>query len=104
LRQKHLKLAVEQKLPLVFIGFDEPESAHSLKRREIEASTVPTITVDGADAVAVYRVASESIAYARNGKGPTLIDCLMSRDADPVQNMAAYLAAKGLKPARSRRP
>jgi hypothetical protein len=104
LRQKSLKLAVEQKLPVVFVRFSGPRSARSSSRRQIEAATVPTITVDGADLVAIYRVASESIAYARNGRGPTLIDCLMAKDADPVANMATYLASKGLKPPKSRQP
>src|SRR5438876_2611699 len=36
---------------------------------------MPGITVDGNDAVAVYRVASEAINRARNGGGPTLIEC-----------------------------
>src|SRR3954464_9304285 len=36
---------------------------------------MPGITVDGNDAVAVYRVASEAIHRARTGGGPTLIEC-----------------------------
>src|SRR5947207_10197311 len=36
---------------------------------------MPGITVDGNDAVAVYRVASEAIHRARSGGGPTLIEC-----------------------------
>ena len=37
----------------------------------------PGIIVDGSDVVAVWRVAQESIHRARNGAGPTLIDCRM---------------------------
>jgi TPP-dependent pyruvate/acetoin dehydrogenase alpha subunit len=35
----------------------------------------PGITVDGQDVVAVHRVATEAILRARNGGGPTLIEC-----------------------------
>jgi TPP-dependent pyruvate/acetoin dehydrogenase alpha subunit len=52
--------------------------------------------VDGNDVVAVYRVASEAIAHARKGHGPTLIDCRLSIPADPLQNMRNYLIGKGL--------
>lgn len=37
---------------------------------------VPRIAVDANDVLAVYRVASESIARARHRRGPTLIECL----------------------------
>ncbi len=40
-----------------------------------QAYGFPGITVDGNDVVAVYRVASEAIARARKGAGPTLIEC-----------------------------
>jgi pyruvate dehydrogenase E1 component alpha subunit len=60
----------------------------------------PTITVDGSDVVAVYRVASESIAHARQGLGPTLIECKRWQGPDPVLNpilsMEKYLIRKGL--------
>ncbi len=36
---------------------------------------MPGISVDGMDAPAVYRVASEAIHRARSGGGPTLIEC-----------------------------
>ena len=36
---------------------------------------IPGITVDGQDVVAVYRVANEAILRARNGGGPTMIEC-----------------------------
>jgi hypothetical protein len=54
--------------------------------------------VDGNDVVAVYRVASEAIAHARNGHGPTVIDCRLSGPGDPIENMLRYLIGKGLDP------
>jgi TPP-dependent pyruvate/acetoin dehydrogenase alpha subunit len=74
----------------------------------------PAITVDGNDVVAVYRVASEAMAHARMGHGPTLIECRSwrlsgppeaipqpeeaeRREADdPILNMEKYLSGKGL--------
>jgi pyruvate dehydrogenase E1 component alpha subunit len=69
------------------------------------------MAVDGNDAVAVYRVAHESIARARKGRGPTLIECVhfildesakrrnsanSLRGRDPIRNMEQYLAGKKL--------
>jgi 2-oxoisovalerate dehydrogenase E1 component len=39
----------------------------------------PGVTLDGRDPVTAYVVASESIARARAGHGPTLIECLVDR-------------------------
>ncbi len=79
---------------------------------EAVAWGVPFITVDGNDVVAVYRVASESVARARLGRGPTLIECKAHRfhsgagthcenadpleALDPIRNMETYLRGKGL--------
>jgi pyruvate dehydrogenase E1 component alpha subunit len=54
--------------------------------------------VDGNDVVAVYRVATESIAHARKGNGPTLIECMIERSKahDPIRKMERYLKRKGL--------
>jgi TPP-dependent pyruvate/acetoin dehydrogenase alpha subunit len=79
---------------------------------------LPSITVDGNDVVAVYRVASESIARARLGRGPTLIDCRTDHQCGhlgsdliteanagkpalweancPLLSMEKYLTSKGL--------
>jgi len=35
--------------------------------------------VDGNDVVAVYRVAFEALARARQGRGGTLIECVVTR-------------------------
>jgi TPP-dependent pyruvate/acetoin dehydrogenase alpha subunit len=63
----------------------------------------PAIPVDGHDAVGVYRVASEAMAHARRGSGPTLIQCLPSpfgqmdgRRGCPLANMERYLAGRKL--------
>ena len=60
----------------------------------------PVIRVDGSDAVAVYRVAHESIARARGGGGPTIIECAAwpsgVEPQDPLAKLEHYLADKKL--------
>jgi len=78
----------------------------------------PGITVDGNDAVAMYRVAQEAIERARNGGGPTLIEAKTYRwyghseidpakyrtaeeveewkAKDPIAAMERYLSGKNL--------
>ena len=62
--------------------------------------TVPVIRVDSCDAVAVYRVAHESIARARDGDGPTIIECVAwaadGEPRDPLKKLERYLAGKRL--------
>ncbi len=57
---------------------------------------VPGITVDGNDVVAVYRVAEESVRRAREGHGPTLIDCKIDPARDPLTFMEGYLKKRDL--------
>lgn len=61
---------------------------------------VPCIPVDAHDAVAIYRIAQETILRARNQGGPSLIDCkqvqLVRGDSNPVTRMEAHLRRKGL--------
>jgi pyruvate dehydrogenase E1 component alpha subunit len=40
---------------------------------------MPGVTVDGHDFFAVYEVASEAVRRAREGGGPTLVECKVSR-------------------------
>jgi TPP-dependent pyruvate/acetoin dehydrogenase alpha subunit len=89
--QKALAFAGRHNLPLIFVSWN-----HRLPKQR--GFRFPSIAVDGNDVVAIYRVASEAIAYARNGSGPTLIDCQTRRPLgqDPIQNMEKYLTQKGL--------
>jgi acetoin:2,6-dichlorophenolindophenol oxidoreductase subunit alpha len=106
-----LRFAGGEKLPIVFVC--EIELQHGTPRRaarrrmeDLVATArecgIPGIAVDGNDVVAVYRVAFEAIARARQGRGPTLIECKMGRKRgnsktdDPIMNMEKYLARKGL--------
>lgn len=67
------------------------------------AASVIEIDVDGHDAIAVFRVVSESVRRARNGRGPAVIHAhgatapLSSNShGDPLARFQAYLNAKGL--------
>ena len=115
-----IESAGNRKLPIVFIqqGCSDPPTA-TPKRARITAEDaticgVPVMVVDGNDAVALYRVACEAIARARQGRGPTLVesfstDCSVSAapDAaciykgnenrprrDPILTMESYLRSK----------
>ena len=112
--------AVAHKLPVVHVVQDDlgGESANSAIQ-STTGSRIPTLIVDGNDVVAVYRVAQEAIRRAREGHGPTLIECKTHRwpgysgfapahhppssgkhaggeSHDPITSMEAYLTQKGL--------
>lgn len=104
LRQPMLR-AGKSRLPILFVSHSGPETDKigSLAQK----SGIPVIAVDGNDAVAIYRVATETIAHARRGRGPTLIQCRpwpvddpqssqRAAPANPIRNMENYLARKGL--------
>ncbi len=83
--------AVLHDLPMVFLSANHPP-------QKAKADRPPTITVDGNDVVAVYRVACEAITHARLGNGPTLIELQTYSlcPGDPIQNMENYLTRKGI--------
>jgi TPP-dependent pyruvate/acetoin dehydrogenase alpha subunit len=127
-----LSLAGQERLPVIFVWLDGMAARSSRNRQpadediaqKAEACGFPGITVDGNDAVAVYRVACEAIVRARRGGGPTLIECRPYRlqsdaetgkanrqprdarqrkDHDPILDMERYLARKGLYSAQMKR-
>jgi TPP-dependent pyruvate/acetoin dehydrogenase alpha subunit len=68
------------------------------KKRKRTQGHFPEIVVDGADVVAVFRVAQEAVRRARNGQGPSLITCVMPDEGtpDPLAFMEQYLRRKNL--------
>ena len=76
-------MACALKLPIVFCC-ENNEYGEFTRRDHTMAITdivdraqgygMPGVIVDGMDAVAVYETAAEAIAFARAGKGPTLIE------------------------------
>ena len=85
--------AARQCLPVLYVL----EGSAPFEKRY---GTVPVIRVDSGDAVAVYRVAHESIARAREGGGPTIIECVAwaadGESQDPLKKLERYLAGKRL--------
>jgi TPP-dependent pyruvate/acetoin dehydrogenase alpha subunit len=104
-----LHVAGTHQLPMIFVSWEypavEPRKVQRKPKAEpIALAEIPVIPVDGSDVVAVYRVATESIAHARRGNGPTLIACVpyrvegerRAKPEDPLRRMEKYLADKGL--------
>lgn len=100
-----LKFAGAQKLPIIYViksGPANPDSAVPQNPHLEDVSFTardydfPGIIVDGADVVAVWRVAQESLHRARTGIGPTLIDCRMEAAPDPLAHMEHYLRKRNL--------
>jgi len=83
-----LNLATVWKLPCVFIaennGYAEATAASfSVSCKDIatraEGFGMPGVTVDGHDFFAVHAATAEAVERARNGGGPTLIECKLDR-------------------------
>jgi pyruvate dehydrogenase E1 component alpha subunit len=118
--------AVSHKLPIVHVVQNDvwtepPDPRLLVAVKDIDNKTwdngIPTLAVDGNDVVAVYRVAQEAIRRARQGHGPSLIECKAQRwptplatptqnpsiqspggrpPDDPISCMETYLEKKGL--------
>ena len=93
-----LQAAADERLPMILVAPGAGDAAKGAKLG------FPSIPVDRDDVVALYRVASESIAHARHGNGATLIECIAwefpasgagkgaAEPADAIVNMERYLA------------
>jgi pyruvate dehydrogenase E1 component alpha subunit len=97
-----LNLAAVWKLPVVFVcennGFGEftpMQTVTSVKDIAVRAKSydIPGHIVDGNDVLEVYRYASEAVARARAGEGPTLLECKTYRWEGHVVGEQAFLGA-----------
>ena len=79
-----LNMASIWKLPIIFAcennhyGISMSQDRHQAIKDVADrgaAYNIPGIAVDGNDPMAVYEAASEAVARARAGKGPTLLEC-----------------------------
>ena len=79
-----MNLASVWDLPIVFVGENNryAEFSAQAKHQKINsladraaAYNIPGISIDGNDVMAVRETALEAVARARQGKGPTLIEC-----------------------------
>jgi acetoin:2,6-dichlorophenolindophenol oxidoreductase subunit alpha len=103
--RKVLGFAAEQALPILFVVMPGERGARSGGACVLaRGAGVPGIAVDGDDAVAIYRVAQESIGRARMGGGAALIECVPfvlsgvkgKRADDAVAGMERYLLQRGV--------
>ena len=79
-----MNLAAVWNLPVVFVcennnyGISMSQERHQ-KIKDVAdrgaAYGIPGIIVDGNDVLAVYEAATEAVARARKGQGPTLVEC-----------------------------
>jgi TPP-dependent pyruvate/acetoin dehydrogenase alpha subunit len=124
---RRLQQAARRNLPLLIVSRCAMQGSHpaapsgtSARKDALEALAfgVPAIAVDANDAMAIYRVASESVGRARQRRGPTLIECVAFPQAnaaapascdrpqasgpDPIVAMEAYLLRKGFLNAAAR--
>lgn len=103
-----LALASKFELPIIFVAL--PGGSGKKKTRN-EAGTlsalaracgVPGIPVDASDAVALYRVAQESLGRLRGGGGPVLVECVAfpmkgrrrNEVVDPLEQMKVFLLGR----------
>jgi len=79
-----LNLAAIWKLPVIFVcennlyAISVPMKKSTLVKNVAErgvAYGIPSVIVDGMDVIAVHKAAREAVERARDGGGPTLIEC-----------------------------
>jgi len=98
-----LNLASVLNLPVVFVcennqygEFTPADKAMNIKDIAIRAAGygIPGVVVDGTDALAVYEAASEAVARARRGEGPTLLEAKTHRKGGHAEGEEAFLAGQ----------
>ncbi len=118
-----LSYAAEAHLPLILVCAAPPAPVRKLTPQALTLPALtlpaltrlarplklPVLTVDGTDAVAVYRVMQESTHRARLGDGPAVLWCLLPPLAartpakDPLRKLQQYLRVRNLLPKTSPR-
>ena len=127
-----MNLAAHYKLPVIFVCENNFYASHmSLAERRAEdnitksgdAHGIPGVVIDGNDVAAVYESTRQAVACARQGEGPTLLECRTYRwrghvgpswdmdvgikrkdelkdwlPKDPVKRVREYLLGMGLSP------
>ncbi len=101
-----LELASMLELPIFFVVLPvhpagkkgKKQNAAKILGAKARSSGVPGIVVDASDAVALYRVAQETLGRIRGGGGPVLVECTAyalgagrGAQADPLLQMKEFL-------------
>ena len=106
------RIANAARLPVLFVedGQDAANGRPAARNGHAPFEEI-AIPVDAQDVIAMYRVAHESISRAREGTGPTRIQCVSwplagkaasgrraneAASADAVEHLEAWLEARGL--------
>jgi TPP-dependent pyruvate/acetoin dehydrogenase alpha subunit len=104
--RKVLELVGKLELPVIFVVLPAGKGERRDGMTNLSAKTarlgVPVIPVDAGDAVALYRVAQESLGRTRGGDGPVLIECVAYRTGssgggapdDPLVQMKEFLLGR----------
>ena len=125
---ENINIAAVWKLPVVYVC-ENNQYAQWTPQKDVTLVTdiasmspaygIPGVQIDGMDILAVYEAAGEAIARARQGEGPSLVECktyrfhghnfgdpqlYRSREEiaewaerrDPVKRLAAYMRAEGV--------
>jgi TPP-dependent pyruvate/acetoin dehydrogenase alpha subunit len=101
-----LALASKLELPIIFVVLPEASGKKTKRKGPGDLSAlarscgVPGIPVDASDAVALYRVAQESLGRMRGGDGPVLVECVALAVkgrrgvVDPLVQMREFLLGR----------
>jgi TPP-dependent pyruvate/acetoin dehydrogenase alpha subunit len=101
-----LALASKLELPIIFVVLPDASGKKTKRKAPGDLSAlarscgVPGIPVDASDAVALYRVAQESLGRMRGGDGPVLVECVALAVkgrrgvVDPLVQMREFLLGR----------
>ncbi|WP_197694775.1 thiamine pyrophosphate-dependent enzyme [Mycobacterium sp. 852002-51971_SCH5477799-a] len=77
------RIAVQWRLPVVFV-VENIRGASNARRRAYESDTMPMLSVDGRDVVAVADSVAEAIHLASAGDGPALVEAITYHTNHPA--------------------
>lgn len=94
--------AVRHKLPIIYLVANTltPGRRQQPDLRTLPAELgLPFFSIDGADAIAAYRVTTEALHHARSGRGPSLVEALAIDGAElPLELLRGYMERHGGAP------
>jgi TPP-dependent pyruvate/acetoin dehydrogenase alpha subunit len=101
-----LTLAAQLNLPIILVLLPQPDGKGEATNicKDARTAGLPGIPVDANDAVALYRVAQESMGRSRGGDGPVLIECISckaigqrkNKMSDPILHMKNFLTGRSV--------
>ncbi len=96
--KRALTMAAQYELPVLFVALPDGEKKAGDPAAKARTHGVPGVPVDASDAVALYRVAQESVVRMRGGGGAVLIDGVELETkkgvADPLEQMRQFLLGR----------